>query len=220
MHPIKILFDVGNVLIHTNTRDAFFDKLTELMLKHTSVKIVLSPEQRNSAERILFTDLEAGLITTQDAIVTLSDVLGMEVEEEIFNEAHNHILTPIAPNACLGLFKKFLARIPGSIGVASNMSERHRKLLLSHPFTKDVACTPRWWSYKMGVVKPDPEFFRIILRHDYIEPRRMLLLDDKEENLASAASLGIRTHLFNINSNTPNQLRGAILESGIFPSRK
>ncbi|MBN8567714.1 MAG: HAD family phosphatase [Flavobacteriales bacterium] len=48
-----------------------------------------------------------------------------------------------------------------------------------------------YFSYEMGVRKPDVESFRqVINRHD-LSPKRTLFVDDKKENTDAAASLGL-----------------------------
>lgn len=54
--------------------------------------------------------------------------------------------------------------------------------------------------YASGVVgmrKPDPEFFRYVLDNIKIAPDRVAFVDDKQENVASAESLGIESFVFN-----------------------
>ncbi len=51
-------------------------------------------------------------------------------------------------------------------------------------------------SNKMGVMKPDPEFFRIILESEGYEPQQAFFTDDKLENCNAAASLGINVYHF------------------------
>ena len=48
-----------------------------------------------------------------------------------------------------------------------------------------------YYSYEMGMRKPDPEIFNTILRKHDLSPRRTLFVDDKKENTDVAASLGL-----------------------------
>jgi len=47
-----------------------------------------------------------------------------------------------------------------------------------------------------GVVKPDPEIYRRAAARYGLDPARTLFTDDAEANVAAAARLGFRTHLF------------------------
>ena len=51
-------------------------------------------------------------------------------------------------------------------------------------------------SNKIGCAKPDPHFFELILEAEETEAQNAFFIDDKEENVAAAASLGIHAELF------------------------
>ncbi len=53
-----------------------------------------------------------------------------------------------------------------------------------------------YYSYEMGMRKPDPAIFRHILNKHDLNPKRTLFVDDKKENTDAAASLGI--HVWNL----------------------
>lgn len=52
------------------------------------------------------------------------------------------------------------------------------------------------FSFQTGQIKPDPEIYQSLLEKHAIVPRRALFLDDRQENLDTAARLHIRTLLF------------------------
>ena len=47
-------------------------------------------------------------------------------------------------------------------------------------------------SHRMGVMKPDPAFFRYILRAEQCSPEKGIFIDDLEDNVSTAVSMGIR----------------------------
>lgn len=53
-----------------------------------------------------------------------------------------------------------------------------------------------YYSYEMGMRKPDPEIFQTIIRKHDLSPRRTLFVDDKKVNTDIAESLGL--HVWNI----------------------
>lgn len=53
-----------------------------------------------------------------------------------------------------------------------------------------------YYSYEMGMRKPDPAIFNHILSKHDLHPKRTLFVDDKKENTDAAASLGI--HVWNL----------------------
>lgn len=48
-----------------------------------------------------------------------------------------------------------------------------------------------YYSYEMGMRKPDPEIFKYIINKHDLSPKRTLFIDDKKKNTDVAASLGI-----------------------------
>lgn len=52
------------------------------------------------------------------------------------------------------------------------------------------------WSCELGVVKPNPEIYRVCLRALACEPQRTLFFDDRLNNVEAARDLGMEAHLF------------------------
>ena len=48
----------------------------------------------------------------------------------------------------------------------------------------------------MGISKPDPDFYRYILRKEGIKSENTIFVDDTEENILSAQKIGINSILF------------------------
>ena len=53
-----------------------------------------------------------------------------------------------------------------------------------------------YYSYEMGMRKPDPQIFNTIIRKHDLSPKRTLFVDDKKENTEIAESLGL--HIWNL----------------------
>jgi FMN phosphatase YigB (HAD superfamily) len=53
-----------------------------------------------------------------------------------------------------------------------------------------------YYSYEMGMRKPQPEIFTTILNKHDLSPKRTLFVDDKKENTDAAANLGL--HIWNL----------------------
>lgn len=51
-------------------------------------------------------------------------------------------------------------------------------------------------SGRMGVIKPDPEIYRLVEEDCGLPPASLLFTDDRSDNIATAARRGWRTHLF------------------------
>jgi putative hydrolase of the HAD superfamily len=50
-------------------------------------------------------------------------------------------------------------------------------------------------SYVCKMMKPDPDFFRLVLAQEKVQPEELCFLDDGPRNIEVAQSLGIRTLL-------------------------
>lgn len=55
-----------------------------------------------------------------------------------------------------------------------------------------------YYSFEMGMRKPDPEIFNYILKKHDLSPKRTLFVDDKKENTDAAAALGIQVWNLNV----------------------
>jgi putative hydrolase of the HAD superfamily len=55
-----------------------------------------------------------------------------------------------------------------------------------------------YYSFEMGMRKPEPEIFNYILKKHDLSPKRTLFVDDKKENTDAAAALGIQVWTLNV----------------------
>jgi putative hydrolase of the HAD superfamily len=63
-----------------------------------------------------------------------------------------------------------------------------------------------YYSCRLGVAKPDPRAFQIVLRDLGAEPGEVLFIDDRAENTAAARNLGMRTITFTSDSALDREL--------------
>lgn len=66
-------------------------------------------------------------------------------------------------------------------------------------------------SGRVGLAKPDPAIFRLLVREYGLDPARTLFVDDSAANVDAAALVGLLTHLFS----TAQLLREDLLARGI-----
>jgi len=74
--------------------------------------------------------------------------------------------------------------------VASNQ-QSYRARAMSSGLGYARAFTGEFYSHALGATKPDPAFFRAILRELDLEPACLLFFDDHEPNIEAARALGI-----------------------------
>jgi 2-haloacid dehalogenase len=78
----------------------------------------------------------------------------------------------------------------------------------------------RWFrgvlvSGAVGVIKPDPGIFELLLERFAIDPKRAVYIDDVAANVDAARPFGIHA----IHFKTPTALRAEIAELGLLPSK-
>jgi len=59
----------------------------------------------------------------------------------------------------------------------------------------------------MGMSKPDPDFYRYILKKEGIKPKNTVFVDDSEENILSAQKIGINSILFTDSESLKEQIK-------------
>jgi len=70
------------------------------------------------------------------------------------------------------------------------------------------------YSCQMGLVKPDPEYFRSILREIKIQPGNVLFIDDHQVNVDSARGVGLHAVAITLEAG-PDPLHHTLREFGI-----
>lgn len=68
------------------------------------------------------------------------------------------------------------------------------KELAKFDLTMDDLFDKCYYSYEMGVVKPHPEIFELLLRDAKVKPEECLFLDDGQKNIDTAHQLGFKTY--------------------------
>ena len=69
-------------------------------------------------------------------------------------------------------------------------------------------------SGEVGVIKPDPRIFELLLERFAIDPKRAVYIDDVAANVDAARPFGIHT----VHFTTPSALRAELAELGLLPS--
>lgn len=87
-----------------------------------------------------------------------------------------------------------LRRSGNRVVCGTNTIESHYR---NHVENGDYALFDQTYaSWLMGVSKPDPDFWRIILTAEDVDAKDAVFIDDRQENVDAAAGLGIRAIRF------------------------
>lgn len=161
----------------------------------------------------IFGNLEEGKITAEDFRSKLSSLTGHELT---FDECKHAWLgyRKDVPQRNLDLLKELRAK-------------GYRLILLSNtnPFMMDWALSSEfdgkgsslndyfdalYLSYRLGIMKPAPDFFRQVLDNENILPEETLFVDDGPRNVEAAGKLGLITMCPDNGSDWTGELRSLL----------
>lgn len=161
----------------------------------------------------IFGNLEEGKITAEDFRSKLSSLTGHELT---FDECKHAWLgyRKDVPQRNLDLLKELRAK-------------GYRLILLSNtnPFMMDWALSSEfdgkgsslndyfdalYLSYRLGIMKPAPDFFREVLDNENILPEETLFVDDGPRNVEAAGKLGFMTMCPDNGSDWTGELRSLL----------
>lgn len=130
------------------------------------------------------------------------DVLTAEVEADAPQHAHAFSEYPVRFREAL------VGNVPGSVEVLEELRDQGTRLLaLTNWATRtfNIAKTVYPWfewfdgivaSGDVGVVKPDPAVYAILIERYAVDPARAVFIDDREENVVGAQQAGMSGLVF------------------------
>lgn len=188
----NIIFDYGNVIFMIDflkTQHTFTDlgiKNVEKFFAHTG-------------HDPLFDEFEKGKISAEefrDGVRRITE--RPELSDEQINNAWTSLLIGIPPvNHELLL----LAKAKYRTFLLSNINEIHLDFItdyLRREFkidSNDGFFEKVYYSHLVGMRKPNPEIFELVLSENKLDPAETLFIDDSPQHLATAKALGLQTHL-------------------------
>lgn len=202
----NIVFDLGGVIMTLDPAEAL----------RRFKALGLSDAERyldSYTQSGIFGNLEEGKITTEDFRSKLSSLTGHELT---FDECKHAWLgyRKDVPQRNLDLLKELRAK-------------GYRLILLSNtnPFMMDWALSSEfdgkgsslndyfdalYLSYRLGIMKPAPDFFRQVLDNENILPEETLFVDDGPRNVEAAGKLGFMTMCPDNGSDWTGELRSLL----------
>lgn len=202
----NIVFDLGGVIMTLDPAEAL----------RRFKALGLSDAERyldSYTQSGIFGNLEEGKITAEDFRSKLSSLTGHELT---FDECKHAWLgyRKDVPQRNLDLLKELRAK-------------GYRLILLSNtnPFMMDWALSSEfdgkgsslndyfdalYLSYRLGIMKPAPDFFRQVLDNENILPEETLFVDDGPRNVEAADKLGFMTMCPDNGSDWTGELRSIL----------
>lgn len=79
--------------------------------------------------------------------------------------------------------------------ILSNMGDLvHKSIVASFPWIENFDVQA--WSYQLRLIKPDPAIYRHVIEKLEVDPAEALFLDDLEENVLAAQSVGMQALVY------------------------
>lgn len=187
-HIKNIIFDLGGVLLNLNSA-ATSTAFKKLGL--TNFDEIYSQAQQKE----LFDDFETGRVSAQVFREEIRKISGKNIADEEIDMAWNAMLLDL-PEQRLELLDSLW--MDNRLFLLSNTNEIHidaytNYLLkqynvpnLSHLFEKE------YYSYKIGLRKPNPEIFEFVLKENNLIAKETLFIDDSAQHVEGASRCGIQ----------------------------
>ena len=185
---IKVLiFDLGNVVININI-DRFFKKILEHSVKK---RIDIT---RDFLE--ILASLELGKYSEQEFYLEMKDKAGLKnISQSEFVDIFNDIFDSWNNNV-LDFIKNMRKSKKYKIYALSNTNAIHIRYLI--PSKVDLAeyFDDTFYSYDLGLAKPDLKVYRRVLKIIKSKPEECLFIDDNTINIKAAEKVGMKGFIF------------------------
>lgn len=139
---------------------------------------------------------EKGIIKASTFREEVKNYLNISISDAFFDEMWNSMLYDI-PERRINLVKQLEQNY--HVYLLSNTNEIHydmfvRDLQLRYGYREfDNLFDKAFFSFALHLAKPDPDIYRFVLDSYDMLPEQTLFIDDTDENIESARSLGIHT---------------------------
>jgi len=201
--PRAVIFDVGRVIVRVDLSRSMGALGKRDGLSHIQVLRELEADPR-------WPDWQEGRLTPHDWHAHLAQKLHFSYGFEEFCAIWNGVLDPQTMLPDL-LFERLATKC--RIALLSNTDPIHVAHMEStFPFMRLFPV--RVYSCRVGLSKPSPAIFHRALREVGAMPDEAVFIDDMQENVQAAASLGINAFHFT----SPNELLAELSNLGLWES--
>ncbi|MFC2128529.1 HAD family hydrolase [Bacteroidota bacterium] len=188
----NIIFDLGGVILDIDINSTY-----EAFLK-IGLKKIRNNEMDNDFKSFIFA-FEEGRIKKEEFLSKMSFFINNNTNSEDIYKAWNMMLLQF-PNKKIEflkqikpLYRTFLLSNTNIIHAEyyNNMlKNKHDINNLTDLFEKV------YYSHEIGIRKPDPKAFNIVMDENNLKPKETLFVDDMKENIIAAENLGIKGLLY------------------------
>jgi HAD superfamily hydrolase (TIGR01509 family) len=189
MKNIKhIIFDLGNVILNIEYQKTI-NEFNKIGIQDASVFYSQSIQQE------IFNLLEIGKISEFDFLIEVNKLCPKATHKQIL-AAWNALILDL-PQERISLINKLKSSF--SIYLLSNTNAIHINEIIKKTGVKKYnkfynLFNKVYYSHEIGLRKPNPEAFNIILNENNLNVSEVLFIDDSIQHIQSAKRLGIKTY--------------------------
>jgi putative hydrolase of the HAD superfamily len=186
----NVIFDLGGVLLEWNPTEF----LRRMELPSHFIEIF---------DSLLWATHDGGWLTREEMIAKLP----LQYDKKVFADCVEHLAPQLLPiQEMIELFHE-VRRQGYRVYILSNMPEElHQELVKLHDFFKYPQ--GQVYSYIVKAIKPQPQIYQVLLQTYQLKGSESVFIDDREDNIRVAKSLGIE----GIVCKNPKQVRSELLE--------
>jgi FMN phosphatase YigB (HAD superfamily) len=174
-----ILFDIGNVLLSFD-----YKRAVKALAAHATV----STFEVEEALDTLHGHHETGQLAMRGYFDEMVRRTGYTQPEEVFNEGFSDIF--VANEPMWEFVRPLFGKIP--VYLFSNTSERHERWFFEK-YPEFAKFDGGFYSWRLGAMKPDPEFYRKALEQLPFAPERVAYFDDLRPNILAGEAFGLQS---------------------------
>ncbi len=180
-----VIFDVGNVLTHFAWQEFIRSfGYSEDICKRIGSATVGSPYWKEYDRGVMSDDEIVSSFVSCDP--------GVEKEiREVMHDLHGIVTPADYAKEWIGALKSKGLRVLYLSNFSLKAFNECRDALDFIPYTDGGI-----FSYSVRLIKPDPAIYRCLIEKYDLSPEHCVFIDDLEENIEAAASLGFQTILF------------------------
>lgn len=180
-----VVFDFGDVLTTKPNR--------EIVVNFLQQSLHLSDEEFKKANEEKRQAIKEGS-TDEEFWLSYAKAHGIKLPPDWKDQFREIMKNAIAVNPKMYELVDELKEKKVHVALLSNIDPRLGKLIQSYGYYDPF--DPYLLSYEIGVEKPDPKAFGILIKTLNVPPGDILFIDDKQENVDAAKKAGIDAILF------------------------
>jgi putative hydrolase of the HAD superfamily len=191
----NIIFDLGNVIINIDPKLSV-QAMSKLGFKDFERSYSLLSQSN------LFDSLEKGLITPDQFHNEINAELKTKVSSDEINKAWGAMLLdfPVKRIKLLQILaKKYRLFLLSNTNII-HFHQYNNDLINQFGFGLNSLFEKAYYSFEMGLRKPDPEIFEQVLEESNLNPFETLFIDDLDKNIDVAGRMGLNTIWIDVNS--------------------